>query len=139
MAEFDALTSTAPEGYRTLARLQSAALKARAGDLSGAAQLWDSVAGDSSADPLLRDLASLLWAQHQIDTGDPALLEARLRPLAAPDNAWKSLAQEQLAVLDLRQGKTDAAKDTLRKLAQDVTAPDGVRGRAAGMLAHLGG
>ena len=138
-AQFDALAAAAPEGYRTLARLRAAALKAGTGDLSGAAQLWNAVAADGSADPLLRDLASLLWAQHQIDTGDPSLLEARLKALAMPGNAWESLAQEQLAVLDLRQGKKDAAKAELRKLAQDVTAPNGVRGRAAALLAQLGG
>ncbi len=138
-AQFDTLAKAAPDGYRTLARLRAAALKANAGDVSGAAQMWDAIAGDSAVDPLLRDLASLLWAEHQIDTGDPAVLEARLKALATPDNAWKSLAQEQLAVLDLRQGKTDAAKTTLTRLAQDITAPDGVRGRAAGLLAQLGG
>ena len=78
--------TSAPEGYRTLARLREAALKADAGDLPGALALWDQVAADASADPLLRDLASLLWAEHQIDSGDPALLEARLKALAAPEN-----------------------------------------------------
>jgi len=37
-------------------------------------------------DSFERDLASLLWAQHQIGSGDPALLESRLKALAAPDN-----------------------------------------------------
>ncbi len=136
--DFDALAQTAPDGYRTLARLQAAALRSQAGDLKGATALWNDVAGDSSADPLLRDLASLLWCQNQIDAGDPAVLEARLKALAEPGNAWRPLAQEQLALLDLRQGKTDAAKAALSKLAQDVTAPNGVRERAAALLARLG-
>ncbi len=136
--DFDSLAQTAPEGYRTLARLQAAALRAQRGDLKGAAALWNDVATDSSADPLLRDLAGLLWCQHQIDTGDPALLEARLKALAEPGNAWRPLAQEQLALLDLRQGRTEAAKTALSKLAQDVTAPNGVRERAAALLARLG-
>ncbi len=136
---FEALTQAAPEGYRTLARLQAAALKADAGDLPGAAQLWDQVAADASADPLLRDLASLTWASRQLDTGDPALLEARLRPLAMPGNAWRSLAQEQLALLLLRQQKTDDAKAALRKLAEDTTAPAGVRGRSRALLDQMGG
>jgi hypothetical protein len=138
-AAFAKLATAAPDGYATLARLREAALKADSGDLPGAVALWDQVAGDSSTDPLLRDLASLLWAQHQIDTGDPALLESRLKALAAPDNPWRSLAKEQLALLDLRQGKTDQAKTTLRQLAQDTTAPNGVRGRASGLLTRLGG
>jgi hypothetical protein len=139
IAEFDKLAGSSPEGYRTLARLRDAALKAEAGDLPGAAAAWDQVATDGSADPLLRDLASLLWASNQIDTGDPALLEARLKALAAPTNAWHALAEEQLALLDMRQGRTDQAKATLRRLADDITAPNGVRGRASGLLNRLGG
>lgn len=137
-ADFDKLAQSAPEGYRTLARLQAAALKARNGDLLGAIALWNAVATDSSADPLLRDLASLLWCQHQVDTGDPAMLEGRLKALAEPGNAWRPLAQEQLALLDLRQGKAAAAKTALSKLVQDVTAPEGVRQRAAALLGRLG-
>jgi hypothetical protein len=136
--DFATLAQTAPEGYRTLARFQAAALDAQHGNVAGATALWNQIATDGSADPLLRDLASLLWCQHQIDTGDPALLVTRLKALAEPDNAWRPLAQEQLALLDLRQGKTDAAKTALGKLAQDVTAPNGVRERAAALLSRLG-
>ena len=83
IVEFDRVVATAPEGYRTLARLRAAALKADAGDRQGAAALWDQVAADGSADPLLRDLASLTWCLYHADKGDPALLEGRLKPLAA--------------------------------------------------------
>lgn len=138
IGDFDAIANASPEGYRTLARLQAAALKAQSGDQQGAAALWNDVATDSTADPLLRDLADLLWCQHQIDTGNPALLEARLKALAEPGSVWRPLAQEQLALLDLRQGRTQAAKAVLNELAQDATAPSGVRGRAAALLARLG-
>jgi hypothetical protein len=135
---FGALTRAAPDGYRTLARLQTAAQKAEAGDKAGAAALWNDVASDTAADPLLRDLASLLWCQHQIDSGDPGILAARLTTLAEPDNAWRPLAKEQLALLDMRQGKTDAARTTLRALLQDRTTPAGIRDRVAGLLERLG-
>ncbi len=139
IAAFAQLAAGAPHGYATLARLHEAALKADAGDLQGAAMSWNAVASDASADPLLRDLASLLWAQHEIEKGDPSLLEARLKALAAPDNPWHSLAEEQLALLDLRQGKTDRAKTALLRLTQDTTAPTGVRGRAKALLNRMGG
>jgi hypothetical protein len=139
IAAFQAVEAAAPEGYRVLARLREAALRADSGDLHGAAAIWDQVAADSSADPLLRDLASLTWCLHYADKGDPALLEGRLKPLAAPGNAWRSLALEQLALLELRQGHTDAARTQLKKLAEDITAPNGVRGRAAALVARVGG
>ncbi len=139
IAMFDKLETTAPEGYRTLARLRGAAAMAASGDLPRALALWDQVAGNSSADPLLRDLANLMWVEHQIDSGDPAVLQARLKTLAAPENAWHTLAEEQLALLDMRLGKPDDAKTILRRLAQDTTAPNGVRGRANILLSRLGG
>ncbi len=139
IADFSAIAATAPEGYRTLARLYSAALQAQSGDLAGAEQQWNAVATDPNAEHLMRDLANLLWAEHQIDTADPSLLAARLKALAEPGNPWRPLAEEQLALLDLRQGKTAAAKTTLTQLAEDLTAPSGVRGRAVALLERLGG
>jgi hypothetical protein len=138
IAVLDKLESSAPKGYRTLARLRAAAAKAALGDVPGALALWDQVAADTSADPLLRDLASLMWAEHQIDSGDPSLLQARLTELAKPGNAWRALAEEQLALLNMRLGKSDEAKAILRRLAQDTTAPNGVRGRANTLLSRLG-
>lgn len=138
IADYAAIAKTAPEGYRTLARLQEAALQAKAGNLKAATALWESVAGDGSAEPLLRGLANLLWCQHLIDAAPPGVLRGRLEALATPDSVWRPLAEEQLALLDLRQGQTKAAKATLMKLAQDATAPEGVRGRAAALLARLG-
>jgi hypothetical protein len=139
IADFDAIAATAPEGYRTLARLRAAALEAQSGNLTGAERQWNAVATDPNADPLLRDLANLLWAEHEIDTADPSLLAARLKALAEPDNPWRPLAEEQLALLDLRQGKTTTAKAAFTRLADDLTAPRGVRGRAVALLGRLGG
>ena len=107
--------------------------------MPAALALWNDVAADTSADKLLRDLASLEWALHQIDGGDPALVAARLAPLAMADNPWHPLAEEAQAMLALRQGKNAEARDTLKRLAQDVTTPEGVRRRANGLLAELGG
>lgn len=136
---FSKVIAESSAGYASLARLRLAALKADGGDLPGALALWDQVSRDNSADPLLRDLASLRWATHQIDAGDPAAITARLRPLLAPENAWHALAQEADALLALRRGDETGARDSLKRLAGDATAPDGVRGRANGLLSRLGG
>jgi hypothetical protein len=139
LAGFAGVADAAGAGYRTLARLQEAALKAEAGDLDAASALWDQVANDSAADPLLRDVANLQWATHHIDTGAPETVAARLVPLAAAAAPFRALAQEAQAMLDLRQGHADSARATLRQLAQDATAPEGVRRRADGILERLGG
>jgi hypothetical protein len=138
VAPLQELTRSAPDGYRTLADLKAAGLLADAGNIQGAVDLYNQVAADQKADPLLRDLASLLAAQRQLDNGDPAQLAARLGPLALPGNPWAALAKEQLAMLDLRQGHNDDAKAKLKALASDILAPAGVRARANALLQGLG-
>jgi hypothetical protein len=133
----DELAATGPEGYKTLARLTEAGLKAKAGDLQGAESLWNAVASDSSADTLLRDFASLMAAGHELDHGDPAELASRLKPLALPSNPWSSLAREQLALLALRQGKQEDARQMLQALMNDIAAPSGLRARVSGLLAGV--
>jgi hypothetical protein len=133
------VATEATPGYRTLARLQQAALKADTGDLPGALALWDQVSRDNAADHLLRDLATLQWAMHQVDSGDPAQVNGTLATLTAPENPLHALALEAQALLALRQDHKDAARDIFKRLAQDVTAPEGVRGRANGLLIQIGG
>lgn len=138
LATLDQLATSAPQGYRTLARLRAAGLKADAGDTPGAVALWNAVAADGNADHLLRDLASLLAAEREIDQGDPGQIEARLKPLAESSNPWSSLAREQLAMLDLRQGKSNDARQKLQALSIDIGAPSGLRARASALLPGLG-
>jgi hypothetical protein len=139
LLQLAAVANDSNAGYRTLGRLREAALKADTGDAAGAEALWTQVASDGSANPLLRDVAVLQSVLHRIDHGDPAVLEAELKPLAAPDNPWQALAREAEALIALRQGQTEAARGILKQLTQDVTAPDGVRAQATDLLAQLNG
>ncbi len=137
--KLEQLAADSPAGYRVLARLRAAGLRAQAGEGAAAAAIALAVAADSAADPILRDYATLLAVQYQIDDGDPAQLQARLAPLLAPDNTWRGLAREAKAMLALRQGQREQARAELAGLAGDVTAPDGVRARANALLGRLGG
>ncbi len=136
---FAKVAETAPAGYRTLAQLREAALRWDAGDTTAALTLWDKVSADSEADPLLRDLGTLLWAQHSLDRGDPAAISARTAKLERDRNPWRPLAQEVDALLALRQDDKPKATALLRGLLSDPLAAEGLRGRATGLLALLGG
>lgn len=134
---FAELAAHSPPGYRVLARLRAAALLAEAGERQAALALWDEVARDPAADPLWRDLASLMWALHGVATEDPAALAARLVPLAAPGAPWRASAREVQALLALRRGDRADARRIFRALAEDVEAPEGIRNRAARAAAGL--
>jgi hypothetical protein len=128
----------APDGYGMLARLREAKLRADAGERETAIGLYDALAGDSSVDPLFRDLAALYSIRMQIDGGDPATLNARLATLAADGNPWRYTARELQAVLALNSGDTPGARSIFTGLADDMNAPDSLRTRATEMLRALG-
>ena len=131
------IADTGPPGYRALAELQRATLLVQAKDSPGALAAWDRLAHDTGADPLLRDLASLLWAQHQTDTGPADAVLARLQPLTAPTNPWRPLALETQSWVLARTGQTEQARLILAGLVVDQAAPEGVRGRANALLARM--
>ncbi len=137
IADFAKVAASGRPGYRAAARLNEAALAFKGGDLARASALWDEVAADGGADPLLRDLANLMWAKHHLDQPDAAL--ARLKALTAPTNPWHALATEAEAWVALTRGAKADAEATLRGLAADVTAPEGVRTRATELLGRLNG
>ncbi len=131
------IADTGPPGYRALAELQRATVLAQAKDSPGALAAWDRLARDTGADPLLRDLAALLWVQHQTDAGPADALLARLQPLTAPTNPWRALALETQSWILTRIGQTEQARLILAGLVVDQAAPEGVRGRANAMLARM--
>ena len=138
ISDLDKLAQAAPSGYRTLASLNSAALKAEKEDERGTLSTWDRVAGDAQATTELRQLATLMWAAHQVDSGDPIQIRTRLEGLAAAASSWTPLGRELLAVLDLREGKQDAAQSELKRVAGSSLMPTGLSGRAASLLASFG-
>ena len=134
---FAALAAEAPPGYRGLARLRAAALKAEAGDGAGALALWEEVARDGAIDPLYRDLGTVMWGLHSLDAGDPAAIEARLAPLA--EGPWGASVQEIRALAAMKRGATEEAKQMLTGLTTNPATPQGVRDRAGKVLAEIGG
>lgn len=138
-ATFGRLAKEGDAGYATLARLQEAALLAKAGDNAGATAIYDAIAKDGRADAVFRDLAVLLAAQHTLDSADPAQLAQRLQPLTQDKNPWRHSALELTALLAKRTGDAAKAKEIYTKLADDLSAPPGLRARATEMLAIIGG
>lgn len=135
---FAQVARDAPAGYRALSLLRGASLKLAGNDLPGALALWDQLSKDSGVEPLYRDLGTLLWGLHGLGTTDPAQIEARLAPLAVPGNPWQASVREVRALAALQRGNTADARQGLQALANDVTAPQGVRERAGRLLAGLG-
>ena len=124
--------------YALLARFREAEALLKQGERTKAAALYDDIAADSGAQSRLRELATLKSAYLTADETSLADLRARLAPLTRADGAWRHLARELQAFAALKEGEKDSAIVDFRKLADDPTAPDGVRSRAETMLGVLG-
>ena len=131
------LSADAPDGYRLLSEMKLAQMKAVGGDIAGAIAAYGKVASDSSVAEIYRTMAVLKAAYLRLESGDVAGLEAEMTPLAQESSPWRHSAREVLALLELKAGHIDKAQEWLRKVADDVAAPAGIRGRAAELLAAL--
>ena len=137
-AAFAALAGSAKSGYAALARFREAAALVQLGKTQDAVAAYDRLAAENASDKALRDLARLEAVMLLMETAGVDEVMARLKPLAA-EGAMRHLARELEAVLLLKSGKTAEVKAALARLADDAEAPAGVRGRAAELLAALGG
>lgn len=134
-----AIAKDAGAGYATLAELQAASLEAEHGDIDGALARYDALAANGKADKSFRDIATLLGAYYRVDRDSLDQMRQRLEPLATDDNPWRYSARELIALSELKAGDQAAARTSFQKLADDATAPSGVRARAAELLASLNG
>ena len=133
------LAADAETGYAALARLGEADARARRGDITGAVQIYDLLAGDSRIDPLYRDLGALLAAQRLVDRANVSEVNQRLAPLLAGHSPWRPLAAELSAIAEMRAGNAEASRALFAELVSDPAAPLGQRQRAAELLVSLGG
>jgi hypothetical protein len=134
--QFAAMAQGMSGGRAVLARLEEAALAAKGGDAAGAVALYDKIAADGSTEQVYRDLATLLAGRLMLDT-DPKATTERLKALTDAANPWHPTALELTALAALKEGDKAGARTIYQKLADDLTAPSGLRARAAEMAAAL--
>ncbi len=135
---FAAIARDGRAGYAALARFNEAALKARGGDGAGALALYKALGADSGLAPELRQAAEFLAIQDAAATASAAEVERSLGALGAPTSPWRGLALELVAAAALRTGDSAKAREVLAQIADDATASQAIRARAAEMLAALG-
>jgi len=124
-------------GYSVLASFENAALLAKAGERKKAAAAYDRIAEASGLSPTFRELAVLLSVMQESLDADPKAAIGRLAPLTAAGVPWRPTALELTAAAQLKLGDKKAALEIYKGLADDLTAPRGLRARAAEMAAAL--
>lgn len=135
-AAFDKLATTAPAGYRVLARLRAAG-EAAARDPQAGAKMFDELAADRSIGTEQQDLARIRAAGLMLDTDSYPNMLQRLEAATKPDATFRHTARELLALSAWRANDTTAARQWLDMIANDGETPAAMRSRAEALQALL--
>lgn len=127
------LAQKGSSGYRLMARFRLAGEAGKTNPAEGA-KAFDALAGDTSIDAELRDLARVRAGILLVDTAPYAEAAARLESLAAGDNPWRHVAREMLGLSAWRAGDMASASRWFEAAIGDPAIPDGVRQRVQKML-----
>lgn len=136
-AEFERLSGEGPRVYRTMARMERAAILEAQGDLEGALAAFDEAA-EQTNEPLMRQTAQLRAAYIAAETQDFDALQARLAPIIESDTRLSYLARELLAIEAWEAGQLDIARSTFENLTLAFDAPQAVQERAQSALLVIG-
>jgi len=134
---FSAFKDKASKGYRGLALMQLAAIKAETGKGAEAAVLYTQAA-DEFSDPLYKDVAQLRAVLAVADQLTLADIDAKLALLTGPGRPFRFTARELLAAKAFEDGDLARAREDYTYLSLALDAPSGARKRASQALALLG-
>jgi hypothetical protein len=135
-AAFDRLATTAPAGYRMLARLRAAG-EVAASDPQAGAKLYDELAADRSIGAEQQDLARIRAAGLLLDTDSYPNMLQRLEAATKPDATFRHTARELLALSAWRANDITSARQWLDMIASDGETPAAMRSRAEALQALL--
>lgn len=120
-------------------QLLAASEEGASGDDAAAAARLQTVVDDPEVPMIYREIASFK-ALSRSDSGlDVETRRSGLNDLAIAGKPLRLLAEEQLALLEIETGDTDAALERLQRLLEDSEVTVGLRRRASQLIIALGG
>ena len=110
-----------------------------AGQVEPAVGVLDGIAVNGDLPQVYRDIAAFKALTLKSENAETAELRTGFGALALPGNRLRLLAEEQLALIDIREGETQAAIDRLQAILDDAEVTPGLQQRAAQVIVALGG
>jgi hypothetical protein len=126
-------------GANAILKMMVAAETNENGDTANAVAQLQAVANDSALPTIYRQVASYKALVLGADTLSAEDRRAGFQALSVPGQPLRLLAEEQLALLEIEAGETDAALTRLDMIAADAEATQGLRRRATQLIVALGG
>lgn len=135
LAQIEAETPQA----RLLRDLMMAGQQVAAQNTQGAIDTLTAIATNGDTPEIYRQIAQFKALTLQTDTLPVADRRLAYDALTQPGHPMRLLASEQLALIDIAEGQTDAAIERYQAILADAEAQQGVRQRALQGIVALGG
>ena len=132
LAEIDAVGAS-----KAVASLLTAATQLEAGKVDAAARTLGGLAANTDIPEIYRNLAALKAAM--LPTDDISDRMNMLEILAQPGASFALLAREQIGLMQVETGDSEAAITTMRLISEDAGVTRGLRERAQKLIVGLGG
>ncbi|PCJ76365.1 MAG: hypothetical protein COA53_03710 [Rhodobacteraceae bacterium] len=126
-------------GAKVLAKLDQAAVLAFEGQAGAAATILNEISTDGDVLPVYRDLALLKSIMVNGENMSAADLDSAFAGLTSDGAPFRLLAIEQRAIVNLRNGDTEAALSDLGEIMVDTNTTQDLRTRAQELAISLGG
>lgn len=126
------------KGYGPMAMLTKAGHLAKKQEtLPQAIEIYNELYQSKAFDKKYSQLAGLLQAFNQLDTGNIEEIRTHLDKFDNPDNPWQALIVEMKAALELRAGNKDKAEKLFSELAKDARASQALQVRAMASIENF--
>jgi hypothetical protein len=135
VAALEEITPASPEARIILTLLAAGEVAQGGAEADGTAADLRSAAEAADLPRRYRDLA--LLKAEMMAPSEPDTARLILSTLAEPGAPYQALAEEQLALLDIRTGQRDAGLDRLRSLERSAAATPGLQQRASQLIVAL--
>jgi len=132
------ITADTPGGAAVLQFMVSAA-QANSDDTAAAVDGLEQVARNGELPEIYRQIASFKALTLQAETLSAAERRLQFEALAQPGAPLRLLAGEQLALIDISEGQTEAAIERLQAILQDAEVSADLQQRVTQVIVSLGG
>lgn len=132
------VTAQTPGGAAIVEFVRAGA-QAEAGEVQAAVAGLNRIATDGDLPLIYRQIASFKALALQSGTLSADERRSGFEALAQPGVALRLLAEEQLALIELEQGETEAAIDRFQSILADAEATSDLQQRATQAIVALGG
>lgn len=126
-------------GGAAIVEFVRAGAQAEAGEVEAAVAGLNRIATDGDLPLIYRQIASFKALALQSDTLSADERRSGFEALAQPGVALRLLAEEQLALIELEQGETEAAIDRFQSILADAESTSDLQQRATQAIVALGG